>query len=107
MLAGLQAVNPDKNPGESLIWIYISPSSGGNICFKLIMNEDKTIATIEDFSYNPPQDFNGIDTFTILADEGDRLTTLEVEVHVKAGSRPSHFFRSWSPEFVCFAKFIC
>ena len=92
MLAGLQAVNPDKNPGESLMWIpYISPSSGGNISLNSIMNEDKTIATIEDFSYSPPQDFNGIDTFTILADEGDRLTTLEVEVHVKAVPDPPIF----------------
>jgi len=78
--------------GETLMWLpYILPSSGANISLNSNLNSDKSVASISEFSYNPPPNFNGIDTFTLLADEGDRLTTLEVEVHVKGVPDPPIF----------------
>ncbi|MGA0904227.1 MAG: hypothetical protein ACO3RY_09030, partial [Opitutales bacterium] len=44
--------------------------------------------------YSPPKDFNGLDTFTLLVDEGDRFTTLKVDVHVKAVPDPPVFLES-------------
>jgi hypothetical protein len=94
-LNGLSAINPDKSSGESLMWVpYLLPSSGGTIFLNTILNLDKSIASISDFSYSPPKDFNGIDTFTLLVDEGDRFTTLKVDVHVKAVPDPPVFLES-------------
>ena len=94
-LSGLVAKNPDKRSGETLMWVpYNSPTSGGAISLKSILNADKSIASIEDFTYTIPIDFNGIDTFSLLADEGDRFTIIKVDVHVKAVPDPPAFINA-------------
>ena len=94
-MIGLTAKNPDKMSGETLMWLpYILPSSGASISLNSNLSSDKSVASISEFSYLLPRNFNGIDTFTLIADEGDRLTTLEVEVHVKGVPDPPVFLDS-------------
>jgi hypothetical protein len=91
-LSGFSAINPDKSFGETLMWLlYKKATSDAHISFNSNLNADKSMAYISDFSYELPENFNGIDTFTLLADEGDRFTPVVFEVHVKAIPDPPIF----------------
>ena len=94
-IEGLTAINPDKRTGETLMWFpYLQPSSGGEIALSSNLSSDKSIASISDFSYSLPQNFNGIDSFALMADEGDRFSTINVEVYVKAFPDPPVFLNA-------------
>ncbi len=58
--------------------------------------KDGEFTVISNFSYSPPLHFNGIDQFVLVADEGDRLTHVPFEVHVKS-VQDAPIFTSNSP----------
>lgn len=92
----LRAFNPDKEQGDSLGWrLLVQPSSGATIS-SLESMEDGEFTVISNFSYSPPLHFNGIDRFILVADEGDRLTHVPFEVHVKS-VQDAPVFTSTSP----------
>ena len=94
---GLSAFNPDKFAGESLRWLlYQNPSSGGEVSFTSYMDDDKNLSRITDFYYRPPPNFNGIDRFTLIVDEGDRQTEVPFEINIKSIPDPPVFLEGGS-----------
>ena len=92
----LRAYNPDEQPGDSLGWrILVEPSSGATIS-NLESMKNGEFTMISTFNYFPPLHFNGIDRFVLVADEGDRLTQVPFEVHVKS-VQDAPIFTSNSP----------
>ena len=92
----LRAFNPDKEQGDSLGWrLLVQPSSGATIS-SLESMKDGEFTVISNFNYSPPLHFNGIDQFVLVADEGDRLTHVPFEVHVKS-VQDAPIFTSNSP----------
>ena len=89
---GITAYNPDKEIGESLRWLaFEQPSSGGSISLSSLSDDKNENALISNFVYNIPANFNGIDRFTLVADEGDRFTEMLFEIVVKSIPDPPSF----------------
>ena len=89
---GLKAFNPDKVAGETLRWLpYYSPTSGGSISLSSYLDSDGHFARISDFQYEIPSNFNGIDRFSIIVDEGDRQADVPFEINIKAIPDPPIF----------------
>ena len=88
----LKAFNPDPNNFDNLSWkILKQPTSGANLVNPLQSAISEGYSEITDFDYTPPQHFFGIDTFVLLADEGDRFTEVPIEVHIKSVQDPPEF----------------
>ena len=89
---GISAFNPDKKIGESLRWLaFDQPSSGGSISLSSLLDNENENASITNFKYQLPANFNGLDRFTLVADEGDRFTEISFEVNVKSIADPPSF----------------
>jgi hypothetical protein len=89
---GISAFNPDKEIGESLRWLaFEQPSSGGSISLTSLSDHENENALITNFEYQLPANFNGLDRFTLIADEGDRFTEIAFEVNVKSIPDPPRF----------------
>ena len=89
---GITAYNPDKEIGESLRWLaFEQPSSGGSISLSSLLDSNNENALISNFVYNLPANFNGLDRFTLIADEGDRFTEILFEINVKSLPDPPSF----------------
>ena len=88
----LKAYNPDKDLGDILSWrVFQHPTSGGDIPDEITSTNEGDYTLISDFSYIPPKNFFGLDSFTLVADEGDRSTEVVIEVHVKEVQDPPLF----------------
>ena len=89
---GISAFNPDKEIGESLRWLaFEQPSSGGSVSLTSLSDNENENAFITNFKYQLPANFNGLDRFTLIADEGDRFTEIAFEVNVKSIPDPPSF----------------
>jgi hypothetical protein len=92
LISGLRAFNPDKASGESLRWLaFKQPTSGGIVSLSSMTDDESEYAGISDFSYSIPPNFNGIDRFSLVADEGDRTSEVFFEVNVKSIPDPPSF----------------
>ena len=91
----LSAYNPDREDGDSLGWTVLkNPTSGAsiNLNYEISSTDDFVdIASITHFNYSPIKDFYGTDRFTLIADEGDRSTEVNFEIHVKSVQDPPVF----------------
>ncbi|MGA1101511.1 MAG: hypothetical protein ACO3VB_07060, partial [Opitutales bacterium] len=67
------------------------PSSGGSISLSSLLDGNNENALISNFVYNLPANFNGLDRFTLIADEGDRFTEILFEINVKSLPDPPSF----------------
>ena len=94
----LSAYNPDREDGDSLGWTILNnPTSGASISLSYeISNTDDflDVANISHFNYSPLKNFYGTDRFTLIADEGDRSTEVNFEIHVKSVQDPPVFLES-------------
>ena len=102
-ISGLRAFNPDKVSGETLRWLaFKQPSSGGSISLSSELEEDNEYAVVSDFNYSIPLNFNGMDQFSLVADEGDRSTEIFFEINVKSLPDPPTFLTENPLEFSVF-----
>ena len=91
-IKSLRAFNPDKESGEPLRWlVFNEPTSGGDISLSTELDVNKEYALIKHFDYSLPTDFNGIDRFSLVVDEGDRQTEISFEINVKSVPDPPQF----------------
>jgi len=91
-ITSLRAFNPDKASGESLRWlVFKQPSSGGSISLSSEIDQNSESALVSDFNYSVPTNFNGIDLFSLVVDEGDRFTEILFEINVKSLPDPPAF----------------
>lgn len=92
LITSLRAFNPDKVSGESLRWlVFKQPSSGGSISLSSEIDQNSDYALVSDFNYSVPTNFNGIDLFSLVVDEGDRFTEILFEINVKSLPDPPAF----------------
>ena len=92
LITSLRAFNPDKSSGESLRWlVFKQPSSGGSISLSSELDLNNEFALVSDFNYSIPTNFNGLDLFSLVVDEGDRFTEILFEINVKSLPDPPAF----------------
>lgn len=86
--SGFYGINPDPEEYdyESLNWTIETNSSVGSL---LQVSGSGNLPT--QFDYQPPEDFHGVDTFSLRMDEGDRFSILDFEVHVSSQPDPPIF----------------
>ena len=90
-VSNLRVFNPDYESGDTLSWRVIDTFIKGEIPRTFSSAMDGEAAMINGFNYLLANDFNGIDRFTLVADEGDRVTRIPVSVHVKSVQDPPKF----------------
>ena len=85
---GFYAVNPDPevNDFTEIQWSLGQDSTIGS---KMVI--DGQGGKPSTFEYTPPDDFFGIDYFSLIMDEGDRTTELDFEVYIGEVPDPPRF----------------
>ncbi|OUU06989.1 MAG: hypothetical protein CBC00_09935 [Verrucomicrobia bacterium TMED40] len=94
--SGFYGINPDPEDYdyESLNWTIETNSSVGSL---LQVFGSGNLPT--QFDYQPPEDFHGVDTFSLRMDEGDRFSILDFEVHVSSQPDPPIFQTQFSDDY--------
>ena len=79
--SGFHAINPDPEPDdyESLEWTVERNSSAGS---SLQVSGAGDLPDV--FQYQPPENYHGLDTFSVRISEGDRYSILEFEVYLSS-----------------------
>ena len=91
--SGFYGINPDPEDYdyESLNWTIETNSSVGSL---LQVSGSGNLPS--QFDYQPPEDFHGVDTFSLRMDEGDRFSILDFEVHISSQPDPPIFQTQFS-----------
>lgn len=86
----------DSETDDLLSWSISSyPSSGALVSnFEWVSGSDESSVT--SFSYSPPANFSGQDSFALKVDEGDRQSILPVAISIKPVADPPYL----DPDFV-------
>ena len=94
---GFYAINPDPENDDfkDIKWsLHKGSSSGSTLEVGGSGNRPPT------FRYNPPHNFNGKDSFTLLMNEGDLVSELAFEIYINPVADPPYFLTYLQPLYV-------
>ena len=93
---GFYAINPDPENDDfkDIKWSLHKGSSSGSTVEVEVLQSSPT------FRYDPPHNFNGKDSFTLLMNEGDLVSELAFEIYINLVSDPPYFLTDLQPLYV-------